>query len=90
MRNPLPSPDRFVVDEQGKKESVIIPLQQYERLLEDLHDLAAVAERRSEEPVSWEEVKERRSMPEPEKSPCTTSGTGGTSTGASEATLLLP
>jgi hypothetical protein len=59
MRNPLPSPDRFVVDEQGNKESVIIPLQQYERLLEDLHDLAVVAERRAEEPVSWDNVKER-------------------------------
>jgi hypothetical protein len=59
MTNPFLSPDRFVVDEQGNRESVIIPLQQYERLLEDLHDLAVVAERRAEEPASWEEVKER-------------------------------
>ena len=59
MRSSLPSPDRFVVDEQGNKESVIIPLQQYERLLEDLHDLAVVAERRAEEPVSFEDVRER-------------------------------
>ncbi|HZF12337.1 MAG TPA: type II toxin-antitoxin system Phd/YefM family antitoxin [Thermoanaerobaculia bacterium] len=50
MRNPLPSPDRFVVDEQGNKEAVIIPLDRYKQLLEDLHDLAVVAERRSEEP----------------------------------------
>ena len=59
MRSPLPSPDRFVVDEEGNKQAVIIPLQQYERLLQDLHDLATVAERRTEEPVSLEEVKER-------------------------------
>jgi hypothetical protein len=59
MRSPLPSPDRFVVDEEGNKQSVILPLQQYERLLEDLHDLATVAERRAEEPISLEEVKER-------------------------------
>jgi hypothetical protein len=59
MRNPLPSPDRFVVDEQGNRESVIIPFEQYEQLLEDLHDLAVIAERRAEETVSLEDVKER-------------------------------
>jgi hypothetical protein len=59
MKNPLPSPDRFVVDEQGNRESVIIPFEQYEQLLEDLHDLAVVAERRAEETVALEDVKER-------------------------------
>ncbi len=59
MRNPLPSPDRFVVDEQGNRESVIIPFEQYEQLLEDLHDLAVIAERRAEETVSLKDVKER-------------------------------
>jgi PHD/YefM family antitoxin component YafN of YafNO toxin-antitoxin module len=59
MRTPLPAPDRFVVDERGNKEAVILPLEQYEQMLEDLHDLAVVAERRVEEPVAWEEVKER-------------------------------
>jgi len=35
------------------------PLEQYERLLEDLHDLTVVAERREEEPISLEELKQR-------------------------------
>ena len=33
------------------------PLRRYERLLEDLHDLAIVAERRKEKPVSIQEMK---------------------------------
>ncbi|MEJ2671952.1 MAG: hypothetical protein P8168_07100 [Deltaproteobacteria bacterium] len=50
---------QFVVDSNGKKTAVIIPVKQYEQLLEDLHDLAVVAERRMEEPVKWERVKRR-------------------------------
>jgi PHD/YefM family antitoxin component YafN of YafNO toxin-antitoxin module len=50
---------QYVVDDEGKKTAVIVPIQEYERLLEDLHDLAVVAERRAEEPVSFEEVKKR-------------------------------
>ena len=50
---------QFVVDYNGKKTAVIIPVKQYEQLLEDLHDLAVVAERRLEEPVEWEKVKRR-------------------------------
>jgi len=50
---------QYVVDDQGKKKGVILPVTRYERLLEDLHDLAVVAERRTEEPVSLEEMKRR-------------------------------
>jgi PHD/YefM family antitoxin component YafN of YafNO toxin-antitoxin module len=50
---------RFVVDSAGKKTAVILPVKQYEQLLEDLHDLAVVAERRNEEPVEWDAVKRR-------------------------------
>jgi PHD/YefM family antitoxin component YafN of YafNO toxin-antitoxin module len=50
---------RFVVDSTGKKTAVILPVKQYEQLMEDLHDLAVVAERRQEEPVEWEKVKRR-------------------------------
>lgn len=31
---------RFVVDENGQKESVLLPIAEYEELLEDLDDLA--------------------------------------------------
>ncbi len=51
--------EQYVVDAKGKKLSVILSLEQYERLMEDLHDLAVVAERRDEETISFEEMKRR-------------------------------
>ena len=51
--------EQYVVDGDGKRTAVILPIEQYERLLEDLHDLAVVAERREEEPISLEEMKRR-------------------------------
>ena len=50
---------RYLVDESGNKTAVIISLEDYEKLLEDLHDLAVVAERRSEKPIGLEEMKKR-------------------------------
>jgi hypothetical protein len=40
----------YITDENGQRTAVVVPLVQYEKLLEDLDDLAAIAERR-EEPV---------------------------------------
>ena len=51
--------EHYVVDPKGKKLSVILSVERYERLLEDLHDLAIVAERRDEKPISLEEMKRR-------------------------------
>jgi len=51
--------EQFVVDSKGKKTGVILPLKRYQKLMEDLHDLAVVAERRTEEPISLEEMKRR-------------------------------
>ena len=50
---------QFVVNAQGKKTGVLLPLKQYQKLLEDLHDLAVIAERRDEEPISLEETQRR-------------------------------
>jgi len=50
---------QFVVNAQGKKTGVLLPLKQYQKLLEDLHDLAVIAERRDEEPISLEEMQRR-------------------------------
>lgn len=47
---------RYIVDERGVKTAVILPLRAYECLLEDLHDLAVVAERKEVHSVSLEEV----------------------------------
>ncbi|MFO0795258.1 MAG: hypothetical protein U0586_14500, partial [Candidatus Brocadiaceae bacterium] len=37
--------EQFIVDESGKKKAVILPIEDYEELLEDLHDLAVIADR---------------------------------------------
>ena len=51
--------EQFVVDAHGKKTGVILSLKQYEKLMEDLLDLAVVAERRAEKPVSLEDMNRR-------------------------------
>ncbi len=50
---------QYFVDEKGKRTSVLIPLNEYEELLEDLHDLAVIAERRDEPTVPFEKLKKK-------------------------------
>jgi hypothetical protein len=47
---------QFIIDPDGQKKSVILEISEYEELLEDLEDLAAVAERRTEETISHEQL----------------------------------
>lgn len=47
---------QYITNEQGDKTAVILPLQTFEELLEDLTDLAAIAERRDEPTISHEEL----------------------------------
>jgi hypothetical protein len=51
--------EQYVTDTQGKKMGVILSLKRYQQLMEDLHDLAVVAERREEKPISLEDMKRR-------------------------------
>jgi len=51
--------EQFVVDSRGKKKAVLLSIRQYRKLMEDIHDLAVVAERKSEKPISFEEMKSR-------------------------------
>ena len=51
--------EQYVIDTKGKKTGVILSLKRYRQLMEDLHDLAIVAERREEKSVSLEEMKRR-------------------------------
>ena len=51
--------EQYVVDGRGKRTAVIVPAQQYQKLMEDLHDLAVVAERREEKSISLETMKRR-------------------------------
>jgi PHD/YefM family antitoxin component YafN of YafNO toxin-antitoxin module len=40
----------------GKRKAVILPIEEYEELLEDLHDLGVIASRRHEKMVPFEDV----------------------------------
>lgn len=51
--------ERYITNNNGKKTEVIIPIKQYQELLEDLNDLGKVAERREEKSISLEEMKQR-------------------------------
>lgn len=53
------SQTKYIVDENGQKTAVVLPIEEYEELLSDLHDLAIIAERRDESTLSFEEIKER-------------------------------
>lgn len=50
---------QYVVDAKGRRTSVILSFKRYQQLMEDLHDLAVVAERRDEKPISLEEMRRR-------------------------------
>jgi len=39
---------QYITDENGEKKSVILPISEFEELIEDIEDLATVAERREE------------------------------------------
>ena len=47
---------KYITDENGKKTAVILPIDEYEELIEDIQDLAILAERREEPPIPHEEV----------------------------------
>lgn len=58
------SKEKYIIDSKGKKTGVILSIEKYKQLLEDLHDLAVVAERRDEKPISLEEMKRRLKLDE--------------------------
>ena len=49
----------YVVDENGNRTAVMLPIDEYERLLEDLQDLAVIAQRRDEPTVPLDVVVEQ-------------------------------
>lgn len=48
-------PVQYLTDEHGERTAVVLPISDYERLLEDLEDLAVVAERREEPAIPHEQ-----------------------------------
>jgi hypothetical protein len=51
--------EKFITDANGKKISVILSFKKYKKLMEDLNDLAVIAERRDEKSVSLDEMKKK-------------------------------
>ena len=47
---------QYVVDENGTRKNVLVPVDEFEELLEDLRDLAILAERREEPARPHDEV----------------------------------
>ncbi|MCI0560954.1 MAG: hypothetical protein MN733_20910 [Nitrososphaera sp.] len=47
---------QFLTNEKGERVSVVLPVAEYEELLEDLKDLACIAERREEPTITHDEL----------------------------------
>ncbi len=47
---------QFLTNEKGERVSVVLPVEEYEELLEDLEDLARIAERREEPAITHDEL----------------------------------
>jgi PHD/YefM family antitoxin component YafN of YafNO toxin-antitoxin module len=46
----------YVTNRKGEKTAVIVPIENFEELMEDIEDLAAVAERREEPTISHDQL----------------------------------
>lgn len=53
------SKKQYIVDEDGRKTAVVLPIKEYEQLLDDLEDLAVIAERKDEPAEPLDAVTER-------------------------------
>jgi PHD/YefM family antitoxin component YafN of YafNO toxin-antitoxin module len=51
--------EEYITDNKGKKTAVILPIKAYEEMVEDLHELSVVAERKNEPTMSFGEIKKR-------------------------------
>ena len=52
----LESEVQYITNQSGEKTAVIVPIEQFEELLEDVGDLATVAERREEPTISHDQL----------------------------------
>lgn len=50
---------RYITSEDGSRTDVVIPVAEFEELMEDLQDLAVIAERKDEPSAPLEEVKNK-------------------------------
>ena len=49
--------EKFIIDKNGEKNAVILPIEEYNELLEDIHDLSVIAERKSDDNISFDHLK---------------------------------
>ena len=47
---------QFVIDDNGNRTGVIVPIGEFEEIIEDIEDLAILAERREEPTLSHDQV----------------------------------
>ena len=48
---------QYITDANGERTAVILPLEEYEELLEDLHVTRVAEETKDDERIPWKEVK---------------------------------
>jgi hypothetical protein len=48
---------QYITNESGERTAVIMPIEEYEELLEDLHVSRVAEETKDEERIPWEQVK---------------------------------
>lgn len=53
----MPRSVQYVTDEQGERTAVILPISEYEELLEDLHITRAAEDTKHEPRIPWNQVK---------------------------------
>lgn len=58
-----PEHAQYITSSTSRKKSVILPVREYQRLLEDPHGLSVVAERREKYPVSLNDIKKLPANP---------------------------
>lgn len=51
--------EQYITDQKSKKNAIILPIEEYNELIEDIHDLAIIAERKNQETISFDKIKKR-------------------------------
>jgi len=58
MTMPINLHPQYITDDNGDKVSVVIDMQEFENMLEDIEDLTAIADRKDEETTSHDKFLE--------------------------------
>lgn len=61
--------EKFIVDDKGKRVGVVLDIEEYERILDELDELDAIrafdeAKASGEKPIPWSEARKRLNLPE--------------------------